>query len=217
MHILEDFILKICSQKEGGGETFKVKAYLTLLRELGVRIVRDEVDEVLQTTTIIINIRMRLLGSHVSRKTFIFNYLFCALIGRSPLNRKHLRPPCAVPLTTDFRVLWTARILFPMENLMHFTSPLSSILRRNHHRHDAVSNLNPDYLSAVKQSVFPSQRLDFPAGTRYLKATLLLSSGPLTTTPVAPPERTANTCRRTAGSYKNERNKKTSPVVTLKA
>lgn len=57
MHILEDFILKICSQKEGGGETFKVKAYLTLLRELGVRIVRDEVDEVLQTTTIIINIR----------------------------------------------------------------------------------------------------------------------------------------------------------------
>lgn len=39
---------------EGGGETFKVKAYLTLLRELGVRIVGDEVDEVLQTTTIII-------------------------------------------------------------------------------------------------------------------------------------------------------------------
>lgn len=35
---------------------------------------------------------------------------------------------------------------------MHFTSPLSSILRRNHHHRDAVSNLNPDYLSAVKQA-----------------------------------------------------------------
>lgn len=102
-----------------------------------------------------INIRLWLLGSQVSRKTFIFNDLFCALIGRSPLNRKHSHLLCAVPLTTDFRVLWTAKILFPMENLMHFTSPLSSILRRNHHHHhDAVSNWNSDYLSTIKQSVF---------------------------------------------------------------
>lgn len=34
-------------------------------------------------------------------------------------------------LTTDFGVLWTARILFPIENFMHLTSPLSSILWRN--------------------------------------------------------------------------------------
>lgn len=54
-YILEAFSLKICSQVEGGRETFKVKAYLTLLRELGVRIVGDEVDEVLQTTRIIIS------------------------------------------------------------------------------------------------------------------------------------------------------------------
>lgn len=35
-------------------------------------------------------------------------------------------------LTTDLMVLCTARILFPMENLMHLTSPLSSILRTMH-------------------------------------------------------------------------------------
>lgn len=40
---------------------------------------------------------------------------------------------------------------------------------------------------------------------RYLKATLLLSSGPLTTTPVAPPERTANTCSRETGRKRKEK------------
>lgn len=58
---------------------------------------------------------------------------------------------------------------------MHFTSPLSSILWRRNIPHSAEQK--------------PGNSDD----VRYLKATLLLSSVPLTTTPVAPPERTANT------------------------
>lgn len=82
-------------------------------------------------------------------------------------------------LTTDFEVLWTAKILIPMENLMHLTSPLSSILRRRE------KNIPPSGATEARRRC--GRRI------RYLKATLLLSSGPLATTPVAPPERTANT------------------------
>lgn len=82
-------------------------------------------------------------------------------------------------LTTDFGVLWTARILFPIENFMHLTSPLSSILWRN------------NITCWLWQML-----LNCWHHIRYLKATLLLSSGPFTMTPVAPPERTANTYRQ---------------------
>lgn len=64
--------------------------------------------------------------------------------GAPPL--RLLRPCLSVPeLTTDLEVLCTARILLPMENLMHFTSPLSSILTsQTHslHKHSRFTDLN---------------------------------------------------------------------------
>jgi len=142
-----------------------------------------------------------------------------------------------------------------MENLMHFTSPRSSILRA--HTHTLIMSLNAsrtvNYSSNSfrcpwthhRQSTYSSNSLKCPwthhgqstisqtpsevperitesklslkllqmflNASRtvnvflkllqmYLNATLLLSSGPLTTTPVAPPERTANTCSETGST-----------------
>lgn len=135
----------------GGG------AYLTLLSELHMRIVGNKVDKILQNHHLI----------------SFYGCKFPGII--NPVRQE------AGFLTTDFEVLWTAKILTPMENLMHFTSPLSSILWKQYSfKHDRDTlKLWMSYLVRW-----------------YLKATLLLSSGPFTMTPVAPPERTANTYRQ---------------------
>lgn len=60
-------------------------------------------------------------------------------------------------------------------------------------------------LPVIHQPCFSSKSFHiFLPRLRYLKATLFLSSGPLTTTPVAPPERTANTCSHRRGWKTNE-------------
>lgn len=93
--------------RSGGG------AYLTLLSELYMRIVGNKVDKILQNHHLI----------------SFYGCKFPGII--NPVRQE------AGFLTTDFEVLWTAKILIPIENLMHFTSPLSSILWKQYSfKHD---------------------------------------------------------------------------------
>lgn len=94
----------------GGG------AYLTLLSELYMRIVGNKVDKILQNHHLI----------------SFYGCKFPGII--NPVRQE------ASFLTTDFEVLWTAKILIPIENLMHFTSPLSSILWRNSNIHSHMTD-----------------------------------------------------------------------------